>query len=111
MKGEYNQECNITSCQKPNSATWYNHSTQKYYCPSCAKRINSDEFNKRDAMRLFGHDLCTEEGYFIEFNGANYQSVFPTLEAEKSQLHSDLTDAQHYMVVECGVDKNLIKIV
>jgi hypothetical protein len=32
-----NGKCNITSCQKPNSATWYNHSTQKYYCASCAK--------------------------------------------------------------------------
>lgn len=61
MKGDYNQECNITSCQKPNSATWYNHSTRKYYCESCAERLNNDEFNKRDAMRLYGHDLCTEE--------------------------------------------------
>lgn len=59
MKGEYNQECNITSCQKPNSAIWFNHGTQKYYCPSCANRLNNDEFNKRDAMRLYGHNLCT----------------------------------------------------
>lgn len=59
-KGVFNGKCNITSCQKPNSATWYNHSTRKYYCHSCANRLNNDEFNKRDAMRLFGHDLCTE---------------------------------------------------
>ncbi|MFO0090041.1 MAG: hypothetical protein ACK518_04495 [bacterium] len=59
-KGVLNGKCNITSCQKPNSATWYNHSTQKYYCESCANRLNNDEFNKRDAMRLFGHDLCTK---------------------------------------------------
>lgn len=59
-KGAFKGKCNITSCQKPNSATWYNHSTRKYYCESCAKRLNDDEFNKRDAMRLFGHDLCTE---------------------------------------------------
>ena len=59
-KGELNGKCNITSCQKPNSATWYNHSTRKYYCPSCARRLNTDEFNKRDAVRMFGHDLCTE---------------------------------------------------
>lgn len=58
-KGQFNGKCNITSCQKPNSATWYNHSTRKYYCPSCANRLNNDEFNKRDAMRMFGHDLCT----------------------------------------------------
>jgi len=59
-KGVLNGKCNITSCQKPNSATWYNHSTRKYYCPSCARRLNNDEFNKRDAMTMFGHDLCTE---------------------------------------------------
>ena len=59
-KGELNGKCNITSCQKPKSATWYNHSTRKHYCPSCARRLNNDELNKRDAMRMFGHDLCTE---------------------------------------------------
>ena len=60
MKGNYGEDCNITSCQKPNSATWYNHSTQKYYCKSCAMRLNNDEYNKRDAMRMFGHNLLTE---------------------------------------------------
>lgn len=59
MKGNYNEECNITSCQKPNSAVWFNHSTRKYYCESCAKRLNNDYFNKIDAQRMFGHDLCT----------------------------------------------------
>jgi uncharacterized Zn ribbon protein len=59
-KGKLNGSCNITSCQKPNSATWYNHSTRKYYCESCANRLNNDEFNKRDAMKMFGHDLCTK---------------------------------------------------
>jgi len=58
-KGELNKECNITSCQKPNSATWYNHSTRKYYCKSCAMRLNNDPFNKADAERMYGHDLCT----------------------------------------------------
>ncbi len=59
MKGNYGEECNITSCQKPNSAIWFNHSTRKYYCPSCARRLNSDPFNMRDAQRMFGHTLCT----------------------------------------------------
>lgn len=59
-KGEFNGSCNITACQKPNSATWFNHSTQKYYCKECAHRLNTDECNKRDAQRLFGHELCTE---------------------------------------------------
>lgn len=61
MKGELNGSCNITSCQKTNSAIWYNHSTIKYYCPSCARKLNNDEFNKRDAMKIFGHNLCTIE--------------------------------------------------
>lgn len=61
MKGVYNQECNITSCQKPNSAVWFNHSTRKYYCSSCARRLNEDVFNARDAKEMFGHSLCTLE--------------------------------------------------
>lgn len=58
-KGDYNGSCNITACQRPNSATWYNHSTRKYYCPSCAIRLNTDPFNKRDSERIWGHTLCT----------------------------------------------------
>lgn len=57
MKGEYNQECNRTACNNLN-ATYYNHSTEKYYCRPCAKEINY--WNKAAAIRLFGHDLCTE---------------------------------------------------
>lgn len=60
-KGEKNGKCNITRCETGDPATWYNHSTRKYYCKSCAMRLNHDPYNKRDAMRLFGHDLCTEE--------------------------------------------------
>lgn len=60
MKGNFKEECNITSCQKPNSATWYNHSTKKYYCTECANRLNNDPYNKRDSHRLFGHDLLTK---------------------------------------------------
>jgi uncharacterized Zn ribbon protein len=62
MKGQYGEECNITTCQKPNSAFWYNHFNHQYYCESCANRLNNDEFNKRDAQRLLGHDMCTYEG-------------------------------------------------
>lgn len=61
MKGDYGQECNITACQKPNSAYWYNHFNQKYYCEDCASRLNNDEYNKRDAQRLLGHQMCTYE--------------------------------------------------
>ena len=62
MKGQYGEECNITACQKPNSAFWYNHLNHQYYCESCANRLNNDEFNKRDAQRLLGHEMCTYEG-------------------------------------------------
>jgi hypothetical protein len=31
----------------------------KYYCASCAKRLNNDIFNKPAALDMFGHDLCT----------------------------------------------------
>ena len=61
MKGQYGEECNITACQKPNSAFWYNHFNNQYYCESCANRLNNDEFNKRDSQRLLGHEMCTFE--------------------------------------------------
>ncbi len=61
MKGNYGEECNITACQRPNSATWYNHFNHQYYCADCAHRLNNDEFNKRDSQRLLGHEMCTEE--------------------------------------------------
>jgi len=59
-KGEYNGKCNITSCSTGIPALWFNHSTELYYCASCANRLNSDPYNKQDAQRLFGHDLCTK---------------------------------------------------
>lgn len=55
MKGEFNQECNRTACNNQN-AVYYNLSTEKYYCRSCATEINY--WNRADAMRLYGHDLC-----------------------------------------------------
>lgn len=59
-KGKLNGKCNMSSCRTGKKATWYNHGSLKHYCVSCAMRLNADEFNKRDAMRLFSHDLCTE---------------------------------------------------
>ncbi len=59
-KGDYNGTCNITACKTMLPATWYNHSTRLYYCTECANRLNNDSFNKRDSLRAFGHDLCTE---------------------------------------------------
>ena len=59
-KVEFTGKCNITRCTSTQEATWYNHSTRKYYCDSCASRLNSDRFNRRDAQRIYGHDLCTK---------------------------------------------------
>ena len=59
MKGNYNQECNRTAC-KNLRAVFYNKSTQKYYCASCAKLIN--DANRFDSMRLYGTpNLCELE--------------------------------------------------
>jgi hypothetical protein len=56
MKGDLNDECNRTVCHR-SPANWYNHSTRKHYCHECALIINRE--NERDAMRLYGHALCT----------------------------------------------------
>lgn len=56
LKGIKNGNCNRTSCQKP-GAVYYNHSTRLYYCKTCADEIN--RVNRADAMRMFGHELCT----------------------------------------------------
>jgi hypothetical protein len=58
-KGHYGGSCNVTACQLPNSAVWFNHGTRKYYCETCAYVLNNDKFNKADAARMYGHDLCT----------------------------------------------------
>lgn len=55
LKGHWNGDCNRTACNK-SPASYYNHSTQKYYCKECALMIN--EHNRADAHRLYGHDLC-----------------------------------------------------
>jgi len=39
LKGVYKGNCNRKACQKPN-AIWFNTMTNKYYCPTCASRIN-----------------------------------------------------------------------
>lgn len=58
-KGEFLGSCNRSACLRP-GANWYNHSTRKYYCRNCAHELNYDPFNRRDAMEIFGHLLCTE---------------------------------------------------
>lgn len=57
-KGQYGGSCNVTACQLPGSAFWFNHSTEKYYCDTCAWAIN--HANRDDSfVRGLGHPLCT----------------------------------------------------
>lgn len=58
LKGVLNGMCNRTQCLET-PATWYNHSTRKHYCEACAHLLNTDTFNQRDAMKMYGHTLCT----------------------------------------------------
>jgi hypothetical protein len=67
-KGQYLGTCNMSSCETGNVADWYNHGSQAYYCKGCAKRLNHDEFNQRDAAKLLGHDLCTEGEHVVDEN-------------------------------------------
>lgn len=64
-KGHYNGLCNRTDCQSPVHVVYFNHSTRKYYCPSCAHLIN--DANHFDSLEMFGHDLCT-----LDIEGKNY---------------------------------------
>ena len=59
MKGTYDCECNRTACSNSH-AVYFNKSTEKYYCESCAHTINMH--NRMDCIRLFGcEDLCERE--------------------------------------------------
>lgn len=40
-KGEKNGACNRIACQKEHNVIFYNNSTRKYYCNTCAMMINS----------------------------------------------------------------------
>jgi hypothetical protein len=57
-KGEHGGECNRSACRNDH-ANFYNYSTRKYYCASCASLINY--YNRTDALQMFGHDLCLRE--------------------------------------------------
>jgi hypothetical protein len=59
-KGIKDGKCNLSSCKTNQPATWYNHGSYAYYCEECAIRLNTDPYNQRDAIRLFGHALCTK---------------------------------------------------
>lgn len=52
-----------------------------------------------------------KQGYFIEFTGEYYQSVFPKNEADKGALHTTLEDAVDYMVLDCNINKENIIVI
>jgi hypothetical protein len=58
-KGLYGGSCNRFSCQAP-GATWYNHSTQRFYCKPCALLINDYKPPGDRFLESLGHPLCTE---------------------------------------------------
>ena len=45
------------------------------------------------------------EVYCVEWNGDYWQSVFPSKESDKSQLHHSIDDAVYYMRRECDVNQ------
>lgn len=58
-KGLRNGSCNRFACQAP-GATWFNHSTLKFYCKHCAIEINrANPPNSDSFMSSLNHDLCT----------------------------------------------------
>lgn len=58
-KGQFGGRCNRGACLKP-KPTWFNQSTQRFYCAKCARMLNEDRFNKEDALKLYGGPLCFE---------------------------------------------------
>jgi len=59
LKGIKNGNCNVTACQKP-GATFYNKSTEAYYCADCAEQINWPG-GRAEVMELYGTPLLCEE--------------------------------------------------
>lgn len=58
-KGLKGGSCNVTACQEPNSAFYFNKSTKAYYCRRCADEINWPG-GRADCMKLYGVPLLCE---------------------------------------------------
>ncbi len=56
--GIYGGACNRRVCRQ-SPATWFNKSTQRFYCHDCAMILNAE--NEADARRLGIHPLCVEQ--------------------------------------------------
>lgn len=48
-----------------------------------------------------------KQGYYLEWNGEQWQSVFPSNEAHKSKLHDTMLDAFEYMYGECSIREDI----
>lgn len=59
MKGKKGSSCNLTACQRPHSAVFYNKSTQKYYCYDCSRQINW-RGGRPYVKKLYGTDYLCE---------------------------------------------------
>lgn len=68
LKGRWNLLCNRTQCLRT-PATWYNRGSHAFYCADCARELNDDPFNRRDAEKLFGGPLCINIGSIEEAAG------------------------------------------
>lgn len=51
-----------------------------------------------------------QQGYFVEFNGDCWQSVFPEEDADQSALHTSIDEALAYMTHECGIPRDAITV-
>lgn len=108
-KGEYLGRCNLTACTSGKPATWYNHGSYKHYCEDCAEKLNDDPYNKRDAMRMFGHDLCTPfnpepteptktkssfEDVYPEYTKASVETYSYAFQAPNNDFYEPMTKRQ-----------------
>jgi hypothetical protein len=79
------------------------------------KRFGSESGGQRDSKPCVADDSATSKTaifkYFIQHNGDHWQSIFPAVESDKSQLHTDADDAFAYMHYECGVPAEAIRVV
>nr|WP_293837506.1 hypothetical protein [uncultured Arsenicibacter sp.] len=92
-KGSCNAECNRKACSNPN-ATFFNFSTHKYYCRSCAMQIN--EYNNAEALELFGHALCIDTS-----------PRQPRIKTLKGWEESGLDLSKYLMAAPCEIDEGI----
>lgn len=73
-KGLYLGRCNRTDCQRP-PATFFNQSTVKYYCPSCAELLNDFTAAQPECIDLFGTTSICVERYSADTSYVRIQSL------------------------------------